>query len=117
VRDDLEWLSDIYEAITNIEKYARRGPDAFLEEELIQVWMRYHFQILGEAARNISSNLREKYPEVPWPKIIAFRNMLTHHYFGIDPQVVWIIITHDLPPLKKQVETILQELGRVQMES
>ena len=45
MRDDLEWLADIHEGITNIERYALRGRDAFLQEELIQVWMRYHFQV------------------------------------------------------------------------
>jgi uncharacterized protein with HEPN domain len=108
VRDDREWLADIHEAITNMEKYALRGRDAFLQEELIQVWMRYHFQILGEAARNISGHLKEEHSDIPWSKIIAFRNMLIHHYFGIDPEVVWDIITRDLPPLKGQVEAILQ---------
>ena len=111
MRDDREWLADIYESITNIEKYALRGRDAFLQEELIQVWMRYHFQVIGEAARNISDNFKEEYSHIPWAKIIAFRNMLIHHYFGIDPEVVWDIITQDLPPLKEQVEAILQELG------
>jgi uncharacterized protein with HEPN domain len=61
VRDDREWLADIYEAITNMEKYALRGRDAFLQEELIQVWMRNHFQILGEAARNISGHFKEEH--------------------------------------------------------
>lgn len=113
MRDDREWLADIYEAIINREKYALHGRDAFLHDELIQVWMRYHFQVLGEAARNISGNFKEEHSDIPWPKIIAFRNMLIHEYFGIDPQVVWNIITHDLPPLKDQVEAILRQEGGV----
>lgn len=111
MRDDREWLADIYEAITNIEKYALKGRDAFLQEELIQVWMRYHFQVMGEAARNISGHVKNKYPEIPWSEMIGFRNMLIHHYFGIVPEVVWDIITQDLPPLKEQVETILRQEG------
>jgi uncharacterized protein with HEPN domain len=113
VRDDREWLADIHEAITNIEKYALRGREAFLQEELIQVWMRYHFQVLGEPARNISGHFKEQHSDIPWPEIIAFRNMLIHYYFGIDPEVLWDIITHDLPPLKVQVEAILRQEGEV----
>ena len=111
MRDDREWLADIYEAITSIEKYALRGRDAFLQEELIQVWMRYHFQILGEAARKISDRFKDEHPNIPWPEMIAFRNMLIHHYFGIDPEVVWDIIAHDLPPLKGKVEAMLRREG------
>ena len=114
MRDDREWLADIFEAIMDMEKYALRGRDAFMQEELIQVWMRYHFQILGEAARNISNHFKEEHPDIPWPKIIAFRNMLIHHYFGIDPEVVWDIITHDLPPLKMQIDDILRQPGEAE---
>jgi len=109
VRDDREWLADIHEAITNIEKYALQGQDAFRQDELIQIWMRYHFQVIGEAARNISGHFKNEHSDIPWPKIIAFRNMLIHHYFGIDPEVVWDIIIHDLPPLKEQVKVILRQ--------
>jgi uncharacterized protein with HEPN domain len=109
VRDDREWLADIYEAITNLEKYALRGRDAFLQEELIQVWMRYHFQVLGEAASNVSAHFRDGHSNVPWSEMIALRNMLIHHYFGIDPEVVWDIIIHDLPQLKVKVEAMLRE--------
>ena len=108
MRDDREWLADIYEAITKIEKYAIRNPDPFFQEELIQVWVRYHLEVLGEAARNISSRFKEQHADIPWSKIVAFRNMLIHHYFGIDPNVVWNIITRDLPLLKVQVEALLQ---------
>lgn len=113
MRDDREWIADISEAITNIEKYALRGRDAFFEEELIQVWMRHHFQIMGEAARNLSEHFKENYSDIPWSKLIAFRNILIHHYFGIDLKVVWNIITHDLPLLKAQVEDILRQAGEV----
>lgn len=113
MRDDREWLADMFEAITNLEKYALRGQDAFLQEELIQVWMRYHFQVLGEAARNISGHFKEEYSDIPWSKLIAFRNMLTHHYFAIDLKVLWNIITQDLPPLKRQVEAILRQEGEM----
>lgn len=112
MRDDWEWLADMREAIMSVEKYALRGRDPFLQEELIQIWMRYHFQVLGEAARNISDHFKEEHSDIPWSKIIAFRNMLIHHYFGIDLRVVWDIITFDLPPLKEQVEAILRQEGK-----
>ena len=110
MRDDLERLMDILEAIKQIEKYAVRGFDAFSQNELIQVWFTRHLQIIGEAVRNLSSNLIDKYPEVPWGEIIGLRNVLVHNYFEIDLEVVWGIVQNDLPPLKKQVETILQLL-------
>jgi len=111
VRDDRERLLDIQDAIRQIEKYAIKGFDAFSQNELIQVWFTRHLQIIGEAARSLSSGLTDKYPGVPWGEIIGLRNVLVHNYFEIDHEVVWGIIQNDLPPLKKQVETILHDLG------
>ena len=111
MRDDRERLLDILEAIKQIEKYRVRGFDAFSQNELIQAWFTRHLQIIGEAVRNLSSNLIDKYPEVPWGEIIGLRNVLVHNYFEIDLEVVWGIVHNDLPSLKKQVETILQDLG------
>lgn len=111
MRDDRERLLDILDAIRQIEKYAIKGFDAFSQDELIQVWFTRHLQIIGEAARSLAPGLTDKYPEVPWGEIIGLRNVLVHNYFEIDQEVVWGIIQNDLPPLNKQVETILQDLG------
>jgi len=112
MRDDRVRLLDIQEAIERIEKYARQGQEAFEHEELIQTWIVHHLQIIGEAARALSSNLRDQHPEIPWSKIIGMRNILVHDYFGIDVDVVWAVVERDLPDLKLQIETILREVGK-----
>lgn len=95
------------EAISHIEKYAGQGKDAFETNELIQVWIVHHLQILGEAARGISEESRKLYPHIPWSKIIGFRNILVHHYFAINPSEIWRVVVVDIPPLKKEIERIL----------
>lgn len=111
MRDDHERLLDIREAIERIEKYAGQGRETFERDELVQTWIVHHLQIIGEASRALSSDLRDQYPEVPWSKIIGMRNILVHDYFGIDVDVVWAVVEHDLPDLAQRIETILQELG------
>jgi uncharacterized protein with HEPN domain len=69
-------------------------------------------QIIGEAARALSSDLKHQHPEMPWSKIIGMRNILVHDYFGIDVDVVWAVVERDLPGLKLQIETILQQVGQ-----
>jgi uncharacterized protein with HEPN domain len=107
VKDDRERLLDIREAVERIEKYAARGAEAFARDELIQVWVIHHLQIIGEAARALSPDLRERHPEIPWSKIVGMRNILVHHYFGVDVAVVWAVVERDLPSLKQQVEGLL----------
>jgi uncharacterized protein with HEPN domain len=111
MRDDRERLQDILEAIELIEKYAAKGRAAFEQDELIQIWYLRHLQIIGEAARALSVNIRESHPEASWAKIIGMRNILVHHYFEIDLPVVWNAVERELPNLKKQVTAILKELG------
>lgn len=107
MRRDDERLQDILDAIIAIERYASQGREAFDAQELIQVWMVHHFQIIGEAANALSMERLSQYPRVPWRQIIGLRNMLVHEYFRIDRQAVWDIIESDLPPLKLTVEQML----------
>jgi uncharacterized protein with HEPN domain len=111
VRDDREKLRDILEAIERINRYAVQGRQNFEENELIQVWMIQHLQIIGEACRSLSSDTRNCNPELPWSGIIGMRNILTHNYFEIDLDVVWSTVDNDLPDLKRKVEAILQGLS------
>jgi uncharacterized protein with HEPN domain len=83
MRDDAERLRDMLEAIVNIEKYASKGQQSYLTNELIQVWIVHHIQIIGEAAASLSSSLRDRYPDILWTDIVAMRNVLVHEYFGV----------------------------------
>ncbi len=109
MRDDRERLLDLREAIERIEKYTAAGRAALERDELIQTWVIYHLQIIGEAARSLSPELRDRYPDVPWSQIIGMRNVLTHRYFGIDVDIVWSAVEHDLPQLKGNVDRMLRE--------
>jgi uncharacterized protein with HEPN domain len=111
MRDDRERLQDILEAIERLEKYAAQGRAAFEQDELIQVWFLQHLQIIGEASRCLSEDIRGKHPEISWTKIIGMRNILVHHYFEIDLPVVWNAVERELPDLKIKVTAILKRLA------
>lgn len=110
MRDDREWLLDILEAIEKIQSHVQEDRDRFERNELVQVWAIHHIQRIGEAARHISDELRERYPQIPWAEIIATRNIVVHEYFRVDIDEVWATIERDLPRLYRQIEQILQEL-------
>jgi len=107
MRDDRERLLDIKEAMENVQKYASRGKDAFENDELIQTWILYHIQILGDAAARLSDEFQERHPDIPWFKIIGMRNILVHDYFGIDIEAVWSVVENDLPLLYEQIRRLL----------
>ncbi|NET62793.1 MAG: DUF86 domain-containing protein [Symploca sp. SIO2E6] len=109
MRDDGERLQDILEAIAQVEKYSVRGRQVFDQDELVQVWIVHHLQIIGEAANSLSSELITRYSRIPWAQIVAFRNLLVHEYFRVDLDAVWTIVQRNLPDLKNQIKAIIAE--------
>jgi uncharacterized protein with HEPN domain len=108
MRSERERLLDILEAIERIEKYAARGKVAFEKDELIQNWVISHIAVIGEACRALPQEFQAYYVEVPWADIIAMRNILVHHYFGIDTEAVWQVVERDIPDLKFHIQAILK---------
>jgi uncharacterized protein with HEPN domain len=110
MRSERERLLDILEAIERIEKYASKGRGAFVDDELIQNWIVHHITVIGEACRSLTDDFQARYANVPWADIIGMRNILVHHYFGIDEDAVWSVVEKDIPELKFNIETILKNL-------
>jgi uncharacterized protein with HEPN domain len=67
-------------------------------------------QIVGEAARRVSPARQQQHPEIPWAHIIALRNRLIHGYDAIDLEILWRILTADMPPLITALEAILSPI-------
>ena len=111
MRDDAGRLQDILDSIQRIEERVGGGRQRFESEEMLQVWVVHHLQIIGEAARAISPALRVAHPEIPWTNVIAMRNLLVHEYFGVDLEEVWSTAVNDLPFLRPEVEAMLAELS------
>ncbi len=66
-----------------------------------------NFEVIGEAARKLPSEVKEKYYEVPWNEMYLLRNKVSHEYFGIDYEIIWDIASNYLPDNRKQIENIL----------
>ena len=110
MRSDRERFADILEAIEKIERYVPRGRQAFEADELFQVWVVRHLQIIGEAASRVSDETQAMFLAIPWGKMIGMRHVLVHGYFDIDLDIVWSVIENDLSPLKEQIQKALKQL-------
>ena len=76
--------------------------------------MIHHLEILGEACKSITAEVRASHADVPWSAIVGMRNVLVHDYFGIDLAEVWSTVDRDLPVLRAQLEAVATELGEGQ---
>ena len=110
-RTDGDFLRDIQEAVRRIRAYCQE-PDAmtynrFLADMKTQDAVVRNLEIIGEATKNLSTQVRDRYPDVPWRGMAGIRDRLIHHYFGVNPDIVWDIVTVELPLLAPQIEEIL----------
>ena len=64
-------------------------------------------EIFGEAASRLGRDVKAQYPEIPWADIIAMRNRLIHGYFDVNLDIVWRTVTEEMPPIVKQIESLL----------
>ena len=106
-RDDL-FLNDIIEATDHIAAFLTPGDfETFQKSEMMRSAVVQKLAIIGEAAARVSEGLRNRHPEIPWPQIVAFRNILIHAYFGIDWDEVWRAARNRCPFLREQVAGII----------
>lgn len=111
-RADRDFLSDIQECTRRIHDYtASMTYEAFLADMKTQDAVIRNLEIVVEATENLSAELREQHPEVPWKAMAGVRDRLIHDYFGVNLDIVWQIVAGELPQLVMQIDKILRGLA------
>jgi uncharacterized protein with HEPN domain len=68
-----------------------------------------NFEIIGEASKNLPTEFKEKYNEIPWTEMYLLRNKVSHEYFGVDYEIIWDVALNYLPENKSQIDEILKQ--------
>ena len=110
MRDDRVYLRHILECLEAIAGYVADGRDAFLDDRKTRKATLRELQELAESTQRLSSSLKARHPEIPWPDIAGFRNVLVHDYLGLSLTRIWAVVERDLPPLRAAAESMLNEL-------
>lgn len=110
MKGDQVYLKHILDAIELIESYVSVGHDVFMSTSHWQDATIRQLEIIGEATKRLSQDLRNQYSQVPWRRIAGLRDILIHNYMGVDLVTVWGITQKDIPFLKEHVELILNEM-------
>lgn len=112
MRPERLYLTDMLEAADAIARFLQKVDEsAFMADELRQSAVLQKLIVIGEAAARLPRAFAEEHPEIPWPDIVAFRNIAVHEYFAVDWRIVWVTATQEVPLLRQGIARLLTELG------
>ena len=108
-REYLDYIQDILEAINDIENFIK-GADfnGFVRDRKTINAVVRSLEVIGEAAKKIPKDIRDKHNEIPWKKMAGMRDKLIHEYFGVDAEMVWKVAKDEIPPLKPLIQQIFE---------
>ena len=107
---DNAYLEDTLEAAKAVQRFTNGvSREAFKSNEEKYEAVNRKFEIIGEAARRLPPETRNKFPEIPWKLVSAVRNILIHDYDDVDLDVVWDTIQKDVPTLIARLESYLAQ--------
>jgi len=106
MRSNFSLIEDMLRAVESIESYSVPSFESFLDDEKTQDAIMYNLIIMGEAANKIDRDFQEKHQQIPWASIIGTRNLIVHGYDQVKLQIIWDILTKDLPSLRNKLQSI-----------
>jgi uncharacterized protein with HEPN domain len=98
------------DAISRIEEYTKGVKyEDFMSNNLVQAGVMSEIQIIGEATKRLSEEIRKKYPDIPWKKMAGMRDKLIHDYFDVDIDAVWDTVEKDIPSLQNEIKNLIEK--------
>jgi uncharacterized protein with HEPN domain len=109
----LEYLHHILDETAYLVSRSKAiSKDEFMQDETLKRAFVRSLEIIGEATKNVSVELRQKYSHIDWRAMAGMRDRLIHGYFGVDYEIVWDVIISRIPLLQRDIQRIVQSEGR-----
>jgi uncharacterized protein with HEPN domain len=106
---DEVYLRHILDALDRVAAYTKGGRKVFMDDPMIQDATVRNLEIVGEAAKNVSREFRDRHTEVSWSSMAGMRDVLIHNYMGVDLVIVWDVVENRASPLREQISGLLED--------
>lgn len=117
-RGTIAALKDMLEAVGRIERYVGSMSESeFLRNTEKQDAVIRNLEIIGEAARKLPAEFKQRHSQVQWAPIAGMRDRLIHQYFGVNWTILWDVVQNKLPELRRHVEQILAGRRRCEVST
>jgi uncharacterized protein with HEPN domain len=93
----------------SVRAVQEKSREEYDQDDILRLGLTHLVQVIGEAARRVSEGFQQAHPEIPWRKIIGMRHRIVHDYLRVDEDILWQVVTNDLPDLLASLEKILPE--------
>lgn len=108
-KDDLVYVGHMLDTARKARSLlGTKDRAAYDADETLRLALAHLIQVIGEAARRVSPHLREAQPQLPWSDIVGMRHKIVHDYMDVEEDVLWSVVTGDLPDLIHHLERIIQ---------
>ena len=102
-KDSQVYLAHIRDAIEAIREYTKEGESVFFRDRKTQDAVIRNLEIIGEAVKQLPSELTTRHETIPWKDITGMRDRLIHHYFGVNLKMVWGVVEKRLTNLESVI--------------
>jgi uncharacterized protein with HEPN domain len=112
VNRDVVRLSHIIDSAKFILELTEDGKERFLEDRTIRDAVLRNLEVIGEAVKYLSDDIKTQHSDIKWKQVAGLRDILIHGYYRVEPEIIWDLITTELPVYFKRISRIFDEIKR-----
>ena len=112
-RDNAAWIEDMLEVLDRLQgEISGLSYDEYYANSQLKRAVLYDLTIIGEASGAVSDTLKNRHPDIPWGDMKGLRNRVIHAYFAVNHEIVWDILTNELPDLAPKLRSIYKQITK-----